>query len=95
MEEDKQSLNGMPLPLLIDRARNETLMQVQNIMGKYQMPAFLYTSILSEILHAITDVAVKEKKEAEQYWARKQAEENELKARDINTSYNEGKSENI
>lgn len=74
MEENDQSLNGMPLPLLMDRARNETLAQIRNIMAKYQMPAFLYSNILSGILRAVDDAAVKEKEEAEQYWARKQAE---------------------
>ena len=77
MEENTQNLNGMPLPLLMDRARNETLTQVQNIMAKYQMPAFLYSNILYGILHVVNDAAVKAKEEAEQYWARKQAETGE------------------
>lgn len=75
--ENNQNLNGMPLPLLMDRAKNETLNQVRNIMAKYQMPAFLYSSILSEILRAIDEAAMKEKEEAEQYWIRKQAETDE------------------
>lgn len=77
MKEDKQSLSGMPLPLLMDGARNETLTQVRSIMTKYQMPAFLYSGILSEILRAINEAAMKEKEEAEQYWVRKQAETDE------------------
>lgn len=77
MEENNQSLNGMPLHLLMDRARNETLAQIRNIMAKYQMPAFLYSNILFGILRAVDDAAVKEKEEAEQYWARKQAETGE------------------
>lgn len=72
--ENNQNLNGMPLPLLMDRAKNETLNQVRSIMSKYQMPAFLYSSILSEILRAIDEAAMKEKEEAEQYWIRKQSE---------------------
>ena len=77
MKEDNQNLNGMPLPLLMDRAHNETLSQVRNIMEKYQMPAFLYNYILSGILHIINEAAIKEKEEAEQYWIRKQTETDE------------------
>ena len=74
MKEDNQNLNGMPLPLLMDRAHKETLSQVRIIMERYQMPAFLYNYILSDILQIINEAAIKEKEEAEQYWIRKQNE---------------------
>lgn len=72
--EENQNLSGMPLPLLMDRARKETMAQVRNIMERYQMPAFLYTTILAEVSRMVDETAVKEKEEAEQYWLRKQAE---------------------
>lgn len=72
--EENQNLNGMPLPLLMERARKETAAQARNIMAKYQMPAFLYTTILAEVLRIVDETAVKEKEEAEQYWLRKQNE---------------------
>ena len=77
MKEDNQNLNGMPLPLLMDRANKETLSQVRIIMERYQMPAFLYNYILSGILQIINEAAIKEKEEAEQYWTRKQTETDE------------------
>lgn len=75
--EENESLNGMPLPLLMERARKETMAQVRNIMARYQMPAFLYTTILIETSRMVEETAAKEKEEAEQYWLRKQAEVNE------------------